>query len=131
MLNAGASVQIHFRGSSLDLAIVPGVTHGRLRVRVVDGMGTPSSSAPERLVDLQSGAVSVEVVGRSVRDTAQHTRTAEITVDDGSALALDSITVAYSRSYVTVLIAAAVGFTALSTSALLSRLWRNVTTLTT
>jgi hypothetical protein len=121
MVNAGAHVLIHFKGTSLNLAVVPGATRGRLRVRVADGKRTPARSDPLRIVDLQPGASSVDVVGSSAPDATQRTRTAEITIDDGSALALDGVTVAYTRSYLTIVVAAAVGIAALLMSALLSR----------
>jgi hypothetical protein len=128
MVKSGTSIQIHFKGSSLRLDTIPSLSHGRLRVRVSDGMNTPSANEPERLVDLRPGATSVEVVGRHARDTSQHTRTAEITVDDGSALALDSVIVSYRRSYLTIIVAAAIGLAALTMSALLSRVGRGMTT---
>jgi hypothetical protein len=53
---------------------------------------------------------------------------AVITVDDGSALALDGITVTYQRSYEHVGIAAAVGLAALLASVAVSRTGRSLTT---
>lgn len=97
----GAVLEIRFRGSELNLHLIPEQSSGDLSVAVVDGPDTRGSAGPWTSIALPdaTGLAVTEGLVDDPSPDAPAVRTAIIRVAPGSRLAIEGFDVRYDRSY--------------------------------
>ncbi|MBA2452320.1 MAG: cellulase family glycosylhydrolase [Chloroflexia bacterium] len=99
---SGSSVAVRFTGSALDLRLVDSGSNGTFSVTIFDGATMDGEGSQPRVFSIEPGQDSVRVTSTALphpASAAPQTRTALITVDDGSQLAIDGVSVYYEPSY--------------------------------
>ncbi len=112
----GDSLTVHFEGSALDLNVVGGESHGSISVAVHAGTQIDGASSRAQVLPLDSVEDHLRITSTTIEHpslAASGTHTAVITVEEGSQLALDGISVHYERSYRNVAVSAALAAAAL------------------
>lgn len=114
---SGASVAVRFTGSALDMHLASTGSNGTFSVRIFDGTATTGEGSRPQVFSIEPGQDTVRVTSRTLQHparTAPETRTALITVDEGSQLALDGVSVHYEPAYRNLMAGTAVSVAALA-----------------
>jgi polysaccharide biosynthesis protein PslG len=100
--HSGSSLRIQFRGSALDVHVVPDQSRGSVAIQVVEGNQATQDLALSRIVELPAEGGYVRLTSDQIdhpATSAQQTYTVHVNVLADSTLVLDHIRVEYSRSY--------------------------------
>lgn len=122
--DAGESLAIRFNGSVLDLTVIGHTSNGTFSVTIDEGTSNDGSGSSPRTFKVDENSDSIRITSGALSPaskSAQHHHTAVITVDQGSHLAIDGISVQYTRSYRNLVAGAGVAIVALVGAVALKR----------